>query len=245
MVVLNKVFSGIKLKAILILLFSLISIEAHSKVRVVLFDVAPFSYINENGKLDGLVYNLCKKIEKESNLEFTYTLVPYARAIKLLRDGEMDMAIFYPSSKYKKDFDQLTPTLGNINYLVSLKDIQIKKLSDIGSRKIAFIRGAKYSPEFDALEKPGTVFMQDYSKALQMLLLNRVDIVVISSAAFKYFISENKLDAGKGFNTFMLNEQKNWIHLRKGISNEIKSALEQANEKVIKSNQYQSLEDLF
>ncbi|ATH08908.1 hypothetical protein BIY24_13410 [Halobacteriovorax marinus] len=233
------------MRILIILFLTLIIFETHSKVRVALFDVSPFSYLNEKGQLDGLVYKLCRKIEKESGLEFSYTLVPYARAIKLLKDGEMDMAIFYPSSKYKKDFDQLAPTLGNINYLVSLKDIQIKKLSDIGSKKIAFIRGAKYSPEFDALEKSGTVFMQDYSKALQMLLLNRVDIVVISSAAFKYFISENKLDAQKSFNTFMLNEQKNWIHLRKGISNEIKSALEQANEKVIKSNQYQSLEDLF
>ncbi|PIK13783.1 transporter substrate-binding domain-containing protein [Halobacteriovorax sp. JY17] len=232
------------MKVLLSLFLFFIVFTSFAKVRVALFDVPPYSYINEKGDLDGVVYKLCKKIEERSGLKFTYTLVPYARAIKLLKDGEVDLGVFYPSEKYRGEFSALTPTLGNINYLITKKAIKIKSLKEIGSLKIALIRGAKYSKEFDALEKPGQVFVQDYNKSLHMLLLNRVDLVVVSSAAFEYFLRMNNIKSENSFNIFTLNNQKNWIHVSKKMSNTNKEKIKKANTSVIESGNYKSLEDL-
>ncbi|WP_372655269.1 substrate-binding periplasmic protein [Halobacteriovorax sp.] len=232
------------MKVLLFLLTFLFSTYVHSSVKVALFDIAPFSYINDKGELDGVVYKLCKKIEKESGLEFDYSLVPYARAIKLLTDGEVDLAVFYPSTKYEGLFDKLAPTLGNYNYLVSLKNLYIKSLNDIGEKKIGLIRGAKYSEEFDKMKKPGVVFLQDYSKVFNMLLLNRIDIAVISSAAFEYFLRVQNINAEDKLNIYTINLQPNWIHINKKLDPNIREKLKKANSSVIRSGGYKTLEEL-
>lgn len=232
------------MKVLLFLLTFLFSTYVHSSVKVALFDIAPFSYINDKGELDGVVYKLCKKIEKESGLEFDYSLVPYARAIKLLTDGEVDLAVFYPSTKYEGLFDKLAPTLGNYNYLVSLKNLYINSLNDIGEKKIGLIRGAKYSEEFDKMKKPGVVFLQDYSKVFNMLLLNRIDIAVISSAAFEYFLRVQNINAEDKLNIYTINLQPNWIHINKKLDPNIREKLKKANSSVIRSGGYKTLEEL-
>lgn len=232
------------MKVLLFLLTFLFSTYVHSSVKVALFDIAPFSYINDKGELDGVVYKLCKKIEKESGLEFDYSLVPYARAIKLLTDGEVDLAVFYPSTKYEGLFDKLAPTLGNYNYLVSLKNLYINSLNDIGEKKIGLIRGAKYSEEFDKMKKPGVVFLQDYSKVFNMLLLNRIDIAVISSAAFEYFLRVQNINAKDKLNIYTINLQPNWIHINKKLDPYIREKLKKANSSVIRSGGYKTLEEL-
>lgn len=233
------------MKVLLILLTFLFSTYVHSSVKVALFDIAPFSYINDKGELDGVVYKLCRKIEKESGLKFDYSLIPYARAIKLLTDGEVDLAVFYPSSKYEGHFDKLAPTLGNYNYLVSLKNLYINSLNDIGEKKIGLIRGAKYSEEFDKMKKPGVVFLQDYSKVINMLLLNRIDIAVISSAAFEYFLRVQNINAKDKLNIYTINLQPNWIHINKKLDPYIREKLKKANSSVIRSGGYKTLEELF
>jgi len=231
------------LKVFLFLLSFLFSTYAYSDVKVALFDIAPFSYINDKGELDGVVYKLCRKIEKESGLKFDYSLVPYARAIKLLSDGEVDFAVFYPSSKYDGYFNKLAPTLGNYNYMVSLKNLHLSSLKDIGEKKIGLIRGARYSEEFDKLKKPGVVFLQDYSKVFNMLLLNRIDIAVISSAAFEYFIKLQDVNAVEKFNIFTINLQPNWIHINKRLDPSIMDKIKKANTSVIRTGDYKTLEE--
>lgn len=231
------------MRVIFFLISLLFSLEAYSVVRVALFDIAPFSYINKKGEIDGVVYKLCKKIEAQSGLKFDYSLVPYARAIQLLKDEEVDFAVFYPSSKYEGYFNKLAPTLGNYNYLVSLKNLHIKSLKDIGEKKIGLIRGARYSEEFDKINKPGVVYLQDYSKVFNMLLLNRIDIAVISSAAFSYFLNLQQINAEDKFNIFTINLQPNWIHISKGLEPAIMEKIKKANIEVIKNGGYKTLNE--
>ena len=233
------------MKAIFTLIFLGISSVSFATVRVALFDVPPFSYINKKGELDGLVYKLCKKIEKESGMIFSYTLVPYARAVKLLKNGEVDLGIFYPSNEYKSDFIELVPTLGNVNYLISKKPLKINSITEIADAKIALLRGAKYFREFDDLKKPGEVSVQDYNMSLNMLLLNRVDLAVVSSAAFEYFLRKNNIKKEKVFNTFTLNRQTNWIHVTSKMNSSTREKLIKANLSVINKGNYKDLTDLF
>lgn len=222
-----------------------LSFSSFARYKVILFDITPFSYINKEGNLDGVVYKLWKEIEQESGLEFSYTLVPYARAIKLLSSGDFDLGMFYPSTMNNSQLTKLTATLGNINYLVSLKKNKVQSLSDIKEKKVALIRGASYSEEFDRLKIPGKVFVQNYSISMKMLLLNRVDLAVITSAAYEYFVRNDKsLDPTK-FSLFTINSKQNWIHVRKGLDPKVSSKIKEANSIIIKSKKYKSLADLF
>lgn len=229
---------------LIILIFVSLSVFSADVVKVGLFDVAPFAYKNEEGKLDGVIYTLAQEIEKESGLKFKYSLVPYARALEDLKAGKLDMAIFYPSEKYNGQFLPIAETLGNINYLVTNKEFKISDIADVKDKKVALIRGGKYSREFDNSSHFKKVYVKNYGQSLNMLRMKRIDAMAISSTAFFYLSLEKGLDPQKGFHKLQLNEKQNWIHTRLNLQQEIIDKLKLGNKKALNKFGFKSLENL-
>lgn len=229
---------------LLVILFFSFEANCAEVLKVGLFDIQPFGYENKSGALGGVIYKLLKEIEKETHIKFQFQLLPYYRLLKSLTEGKTDFAIFYPSEKYKTKFQSVAPTLGNVNYIVSHKIFNIKKLSDLKGKNVAMVRGANYKKDFDDANYFKKILLNDYNQCLHMLVKKRIHATVISSAAYKYFCKKEKLDCKKNMNIFVLGKQKNWLHMRFGLSDKFIKKIKQANTKVLKDKNYTNLEDL-
>lgn len=230
-----------------IILFSLFSVQifALQTIKVGLFNVPPFSYKNEIGAIDGVTYKFLEKISKKSEIKFEYHLLPYQRLLNSLKDGSIDLAMFYPSDSYKENFKPLCETIGNDNLVILNEKITGKNLGDLKSKKIAILRGAKYSEEFENNSDISKILVNNYTQSISMLLAGRVDGIVIPKVALSYLLYTNKNLAGIKFpNSFVLNHKKNWIHVRSHFPEELKQKIIQANVDVINSNSYKELDDL-
>ncbi|WP_157680594.1 ABC transporter substrate-binding protein [Bacteriovorax sp. Seq25_V] len=227
---------------ILILTFNVFALT--DVVKVGLFDVAPFSYINGKGELDGVTFKFLKKLETESGLKFNFTILPYARLVDNLKDGNVDMGMFYPSSKNSGDFIKLSETLGNDNIIVLRSDISAKALSDLKGKIIARIRGGKYYDEFDNDDEIRKVDSVNYAQSATLFLARRVDGFIIPRVALRYLIHTNNYRKEDFSHSIFVNHKKNFLHIRNGLSEELKKKLEIANIEVIKKYKLKKLEDL-
>jgi len=235
----------------IILFFLILSSFSYSKVvlNIGLFDVPPMYFENsKNGSHDGVTFRLFKKIENNmKGYEFKYQVFPYARMVDKLEKSEIDVAIFYSSSKFKK-FDALTETLGNDNILIARTDLTPLNLKILEGKTIAIINGAKYEKNFDENKKIFKNEMNSYEQGIKVFLHERVDGLIIPDVAYEYYLRKLKImkkNKNKLKNSIVLNHKKNWIHVREGLSQKVRELLIQANAQVIKKNGYKRLSDLF
>lgn len=214
-------------------------------IKVGLFNVAPFSYANDSGELKGVTYLFLEKLAKESEIKFEYKLLPYQRVVTNLADGEIDMAMLYPSESFTNRFEALGESIGNDNLIVLDEETQGKNLKELANKKIAILRGAKYSEEFDANTSLTRVYVNNYTQALSMFLSGRVNAVVIPKVALNFFIITHKdISQEKFKKSFILNHKHNWLHVRNGFPQKLKQKIIDANKRVIKNNNLKELDDL-
>lgn len=224
--------------------FCILPVVAFSQsIKIGAFEVAPF-YMSSNGKLTGVIYRLLKEIEAESGLKFEFKTLPYMRMIKQLKSQEIDLAVFYPNGgeRAEGEFIKLCETLGNDNMIITKSPIS--SLSDLKGKSIAIIRGARYKKEFDNNTDIVKKHVNSYDQGIKMFTHKRVDGVVIPEIALDYYLSQKKFLKKDFSHRFLLSHKKNWIHVRMGLSDSIKSKIKAANENVLKKKNYKKLKDL-
>lgn len=247
---LAQVFGGLAryeiVKYIQILLIVLLQFKAWTLevIKVGIFNVEPFSYIDSNGKFNGVTFKFLEKLEKAAEFKFEYIVLPYSRVLSSLKDGSIDLAMFYPSDVYKDDYEALCETLGNDNYIVLQPSIKSNSLKQLAGKKIVALRGAKYSKEYEDDKLVQKIDAKNYEQAISMFLAKRVDGIVVPKVALNFLITEKRLARELFSNFFVLNHKKNYLHVRKNLPEEIKSKLKTANLKVIEENGYRELDDL-
>lgn len=231
-------------KLIFLLIFSFASLAVET-IKVGLFNVPPFSYTDESGNLRGVTYLFLEKLAKESGLKFEYKLMPYQRVVSYLSDGAIDLAMLYPSDSFKKSFYALSESIGNDNLVITEELSNAKSLKDLGSKKIAVLRGAKYSKDFEENSKIEKIYVNNYTQAVSMFLSNRVGSIIIPKVALSFFLINHKdISPSKLKVSFILNHQHNWLHVRNNFPETLKKKIKEANERVIKLNNLKELDDL-
>ena len=213
-------------------------------IKVGIFNVEPFSYINPEGEMDGVTYKFLRKLEEETQFKFVYTILPYARVVGNLKDGVVDLAMFYPSHQNNGSFIKLTQTIGNDNIIVLRTDLQAKSLADVKGLSIARIRGGKYFEDFDNNELIKKVDVVNYSQSISLFLGKRVDGFIIPRVALNHLLKDKKFHKEDFKNTFFVNHKYNFIHVRNNLPVAIRNKIVESNKAIIKKYQYKRLEDL-
>jgi len=174
---------------------------AKDKLYIGLFESRPFAY-KEDNQIKGITKKLADRLFKE-HFDVEYTLMPYVRIIDEIAKGRLDITIMYPNQNIQKNTIDIARSMGNDNLIISLKNQNINKLGDIKGRKIAVMKGAAYGKELDLnLIKP--LHFLNYTQAMKLMLHGRVEGVIISSAAWKYYIKELNLNI-KDYNVIYVN----------------------------------------
>ena len=213
------------------------------KLTIGLFDAAPFAF-KLNNKIKGITKDLADQLFLK-DFDIKYVVYPYSRIIESIRLGTIDLTIMYPNPKILSGSKQIAMTLGNDNILISLKSAGIINLEDIAGKKIGAIQGANYGVEFEKinLKRHNILNYKQSVKLLRSKRSKRVDGVIISSAAWKYYLKQMKLNQSE-YNQVFINFKQNSIFVRKGLSEDYIIKIESLNNALLKKFPSKKLDSL-
>ena len=67
-------------------------------LKVSLPSFAPFAFIDKEGSLDGAVIRLYQKLSVETGITIEVIMMPYARLLRELQSGNLDLAIIFKNN---------------------------------------------------------------------------------------------------------------------------------------------------
>ena len=174
-----------------------------SKLNIVTLQYPPYAY-KENGQVKGIAVEIVTEAFKRLNLPITITVLPWARALHQIKNGDAD-AIF---TLFKKPEREVFADYSNevlVPQIVSLyvnKHSTIKFTGDLKQLKpysFGLVRKVSYGQIFDRALKENiltnVVRSNDAQQSFKMLFSNRIDIVAINKyGALDILQHSNKLN---------------------------------------------------
>ncbi|MEH6344825.1 MAG: transporter substrate-binding domain-containing protein [Bermanella sp.] len=146
----------------------------------------PIAYSNpDKTQALGIAYDVTQALADALNLTISFNVkMPWARAIKMLDDGEIDMMAGVYWTKQRKDQYLFTLPVTNdtLNIFVKRgKEFNYQKFKDLAGKKLDLIRGTSLGNKFDSyiLEHLEMSEVNTFKQQLARLNIGRSDIVVL------------------------------------------------------------------
>ncbi|MEH6404642.1 MAG: transporter substrate-binding domain-containing protein [Sneathiella sp.] len=198
----------------------------------------PFAYPNPEKTTPGTVVSLYKMLEKETGLKFKIHFFPYARLLKSLKDGTLDVAIMFKNQSIQKDVTYVGKVSQAKVIVMSAKGDRIKTYEDLHRfKKIAAIRKASYETRFDQDKKIKKYPVNNYLQSIEMLTLGRVDAAVGSQSGLQNAIDVQGVNTQSWPPSFELGQKEWWLHFaKKSEYQHLIPSLTKAVEKIYKPN---------
>ncbi len=172
----------------------------------VMLEYSPY-IISSNEELTGPYIDIVKKSLDNLGYEYEIVGLPWSRMVTAIKTGDIDMALpfFYKSEReeflyYSKEaigFSRID--------LIGLKSKGIKFVGDytsLSDYRVGVVQDYFYSSEFEQLVKDGTIKTDvaiSTDDNIELLLLERVDLIVEDYTVVKEYIRENKVDEALTF----------------------------------------------
>ncbi len=189
----------------LILLFSLTTANANANECKTLTVSGsnqwhPIAYSNEDNTLAlGIAYDVTQELAKALNLPISFDVkMPWARAMKMLDEGEIDMmaGVYLTKQRTDKYLFTLPVTNDTLNVFVKRgNEFNYQKFKDLAGKRIDLIRGTSLGNEFDSYMQGHLVIseMNTFSQQMARLNVGRSDIVVLDPFTAASVLKELKL----------------------------------------------------
>jgi len=174
--------------------------EAVIKVGVML-EYSPY-IISSNGELTGPYIDIVKKSLNNLGYEYEIVGLPWSRMVTAIKTGEIDMALpFFYKSEREEFLYYSKEAIGfsRIDF-IGLKSKGISFTGDYNSLsdyKIGVVQDYFYSSEFEQLVSDGTIKTDESistDENIELLLLERIDLIVEDYTVVKEYLRENKVD---------------------------------------------------
>ncbi len=192
--------------------------QENKTLQIRTISISPYGITSE-GKFSGIYYDLANTLAREAGYNVSHAIYPYARIIHELKYGKTDLTIMF---KYKELEDHVTyiaplPSLKNV--VIGLKESHFPSIQSLKYKKIAYLRGAKFSDEIDndadVLKTP----IRDFDQGISMLLAKRVDAIIGPldpiTMAFNNLKITGKLPEPTLGLPLIVSERTPWIQLSK------------------------------
>ena len=161
-------------------------------INIVAPELKPLIYRGEKGQSQGVMIDVLNEVSNKTILNIHVTVLPWARAMIQVLNGQVDaiMPAFYTKSRLEKlDFPE--KALINFNGSVLIKrsndKFEFTSFDDIqGIKAIAKVRAVLMREPFESAKNKSNLKIVEVRKledALNMLLLDRVDLVIADAHA--------------------------------------------------------------
>jgi len=159
--------------------------KAVQTLQVRTIDVSPYG-ITEDGKDNGIYYELSNMLFENTNLEFENVIFPYARIKHELKSGQADATIMFKYPELAPYVKYITPLPALRNVVIGRKGTSFSSVDDLDGKVIAYLRGAKFSEQIDNAENISKQYVNDFKQGVDMMRLNRVDAIIGPLSAILY-----------------------------------------------------------
>lgn len=144
-------------------------------------DVAPYGFESTDG-YQGIYYelahSLARKLINLDHIQINHQVYPYARIIHELKKGQTDLTIMFKYKELETYVTYLTALPSLENVVIGLEGREFKKISDLEGKKIAYLRGAKFSDAIDNNDNIIKVETHNFRQGIDMLIAKRVDAII-------------------------------------------------------------------
>lgn len=165
-------------------------------LTVAIEEIGYFPYNYEvNGEIKGFTVDILNYFEANSNYDFEFIVLPWARALHLVAQGNVDLILtFFKNPEREKIYNFIEPSYGyEVNQLFTLSETTVKfsgELQQIAPFSIGTKREYSYGEEFDHADFLTKLPAINEAILLKLLLSKRIDIAISNPFIFKKLMLE-------------------------------------------------------
>ena len=147
------------------------------KVEIRTIGFPPYGILKD-GVASGIYYDLANRLATTAGFEVSNTITPYTRIRRGLKSGRADLAIMfkYPELNEYVVYIAPLPTLKTV--VVGLKGSSLDSIQSLEDKRIAYLRGGKFSELIDSNPKIQKYLTNDFLQGVRMLIGGRVDAII-------------------------------------------------------------------
>lgn len=150
---------------------------ADEPFRIDTIQASPLGFVTADGQSKGLYFEIGNRVAEAAGLSFTNRVVPFARAITALENGDADMSMFFR----REGNPRLVP-LAKVyvlkNIVIGRKGTRFETFADLQGKEVAKMRRTDYGEAFEKDSAIAMVEINNYAQGIAMLMEDRVDAVV-------------------------------------------------------------------
>jgi len=165
------------LLALLFMLMLPVSNASQQTINIGTIGFSPYG-IDIQGRLSGIYYDAANIIVTEAGYIANNKVSPYARLIKEIKYGKIDMTIMFRYPELEDYVDYIMPLPSLKTVVIGLQGSIFKEVDSLKNKKIAYLRGAKFSDEIDNNRKIQKLQVNDFLQGIKMLMAGRADAII-------------------------------------------------------------------
>ncbi len=199
-----------------------------------IFDIAPWGYLDNDGNIAGIEYEIISAIAEEMAEDIDIQLVPYKRMLENLEAGVVDFAIFYRSAKSEQSGEPLAKW-GKLDIIVvGRAGTDLRSYEDLRPLTVAVRLGGLFDPHFNNDATLKKLVVDNYAHGLKMLMAKRVDAVIGTAATLFYECQNMGVPAEELGVPFIIASTEDWLHIsRKSAHQDKKEKIARAVHKLV------------
>ncbi|HEX9500122.1 MAG TPA: transporter substrate-binding domain-containing protein, partial [Thermoanaerobaculia bacterium] len=167
-------------------------------VRVVLDNAyAPYSFLSDDGKLEGILVDQWKAWEKKTGIKVEIHAMDWAEALRRMRAGEFDVIDCIVETPERRAYFDFTPPYATIETSAFFRK-DISGITDIASLK-GFPVGVKAGDQhIDKLRANGVTTVipfQNNDQIIEAAKQHRINVFIVDAPSALYLLNKRGIDA--------------------------------------------------
>ncbi|OQX58733.1 MAG: hypothetical protein B5M52_04845 [Helicobacteraceae bacterium 4484_230] len=163
---------------------------------------APFNFVNEEGRYDGIAHDYLELISKLTGLDFKYKIYEtWSENLNAFKEGKVDMlpAVYY--TKERESYGRFTDSYFKFREFIYFKEDNtlIHSLSDLAGKTVAIPKGyatieriKHFDPSIKILETDSVI------EAIKAVLGSKADALIEGQSVIEYALDQNMISGIKG-----------------------------------------------
>ncbi|ABV35658.1 conserved hypothetical protein [Shewanella sediminis HAW-EB3] len=184
------------------------------KIEIRTIAILPYG-IERKNHLSGIYYDIANLLAKEAGYQVNNLVYPYARIMFELKSGKTDMTIMFKYEELEDYVVYIAPLPSLKTVVIGLKGSSFDSVENLKGKKLAYLRGAKFSDAIDSDPDIISITTKDFVQAIKLLMVGRVDAIIgpmdpILSAAIQLEVGETLFGE-----PLVVSERTPWVQVSK------------------------------
>jgi len=161
-----------------------VSLAHHPQIILGINHAPPYTFVDSKQQATGLILDIMRRLEADLGFELQVISCPFPRCLKMAKDGKIDIVGgLIKTSERDRYLDFIEPAYMELNssfvfYALKDKALVVNEYEQLIGKRIAVTRKAAHFERFDKDMTLNKVIVSSEKVAMDMLLKDRVDIVI-------------------------------------------------------------------